>query len=71
MSLFYLGQTEWHYGVLFSLINYQGRIERGGAGDQKNHKNVGFLTNTGPDPLKNYKVARPVLARGGRDSRAN
>ena len=43
----------------------------GGAGDQKNHKNVGFLTNTGPDPLKNYKVAKPVLARGDRDSRAN
>ena len=43
----------------------------GGAGDQKNHKNVSFLTNTGPDPLKNNKVAKPVLARGDRDSRAN
>ena len=23
----------------------------------KNHKNIGFLSNTGPDPLKNHKPA--------------
>ena len=36
--------------------------EEGGGGQGvrtplKNHKNVGFLSNTGPDPLKNHKVA--------------
>ena len=36
-------------------------IERGmgvgdrGSGPQKNHKNIGFLSNIGPDPLKNHK----------------
>ena len=24
----------------------------------KNHKNLGFLSNTGPDPLKNQKAAK-------------
>ena len=24
---------------------------RGGGGELKNHKNIGFLSNTGPDPL--------------------
>ena len=34
----------------------------GGGGEQevqnplKNHKNIGFLSNTGPDPLKNLKA---------------
>ena len=36
------------------------RIQRGeGAGGPnplKNHKNIGFLTNTGPDPLKITKL---------------
>ena len=27
--------------------------ERGGDPPLKNHKNIGFLSNTGPDPLKN------------------
>ena len=34
---------------------------KGGAGGLnppplENHKNIGFLSNTGPDPLKNHKV---------------
>ena len=24
-----------------------------------NHKNIGFLSNTGPDPLNNHKAAKP------------
>ena len=27
----------------------------------KNHKNIGFLSNTGPDPLKNHKATKPAL----------
>ena len=39
----------------------------GGQGVQKNHKNIGvlnFLSNIGPDPLKNHKAAKPALNVG-------
>ena len=43
--------------------HYHGRIQRGGQGVRtppppKNHKNIGFLSNTGPDPLKNHKATQ-------------
>ena len=41
---------------------------REGAGGRnpllKNHKNIGFLSNTGPDPLKNHKAAKPAFNDG-------
>ena len=51
------------------------RIQREGGGGRetatptpplKNHKNIGFLSNTGPDPLKNHKAActKPVFNVG-------
>ena len=30
----------------------------GGMGPLKNHKNIGFLSNTGPDPLKIHKATK-------------
>ena len=30
----------------------------------KNHKNLGFLSNTGPEPLKNHKATKPDLMLG-------
>ena len=27
----------------------------------KNHKNIGFLSNAGPDPLKNHKATKPAF----------
>ena len=27
----------------------------------KNHKNIAFLSNTGPDPLKNRKATKPAF----------
>ena len=37
----------------------------GGAGvrtpPSENHQNIGFLSNTGPDPLKNCKAAKPAF----------
>ena len=30
----------------------------------KNHKNIGFLCNTGPDLLKNHKAAKPAYNVG-------
>ena len=41
--------------------------EKGGQGVRtplKNHKNIGFLSNTGPDPLKNHKATKPVFNVG-------
>ena len=28
------------------------------------HKNIGFLSNTGPDPLKNHKATKPLCNVG-------
>ena len=36
----------------------------GGSAPLKNHKNIGFLSNTGPDPLKNYKATKPAFNVG-------
>ena len=42
----------------------------GGGGGQgvrtplKNHKTIGFSSNTGTDPLKNHKVIKPALNVG-------
>ena len=45
----------------------------GGGGDRgvqspppplKNHKNIGFLRNTGADPLKNHKATKPAFNVG-------
>ena len=30
----------------------------------KNQKNIEFLSNTGPDPLKNYKATKPAFNVG-------
>ena len=30
----------------------------------KNHKDIGFLRNTGPDPLKNHKATKPAFNFG-------
>ena len=41
--------------------------ERGGLGVQtplKNHKNIRFLSNTGPDPLNNHKGTTPAFNAG-------
>ena len=44
------------------------RSKRGGGSDPllplKNHKNIGLLSNTGPDPLKNHKATKPAFNVG-------
>ena len=35
----------------------------------KNHKNIGFLSNTGPDPLKNHKATKPTFNVGPTSAR--
>ena len=35
----------------------------------KNHKSIGFLCNTGPDPLKNHKATKPAFNVGPSSAR--
>ena len=49
-------------------VRPHGRIQRGKAGGPdlpppppRNHKAIGCLSNTGPDPLKNHKATKPAL----------
>ena len=47
----------------------------GGGGGQgvwtplKNHKNIGFLSNNGLDPLKNHKATKPEFNVGPSSAR--
>ena len=43
---------------------HESRGEDTGSGTPlplKNYKNIGFLSNTGPDPLKNHKATKPAF----------
>ena len=49
-----------------------GRIQRGGQGVRtplKNHKNIGFLSNTGADHLKNHRATKPAFNVGPSSAR--
>ena len=54
--------------VLLALIlSCHGRIQRGGQGVRtplKNHRNLGFISNTGPDLRKNHKATKPAFNVG-------
>ena len=42
-------------------------IQRGAGGPDppmKSHRNIEFLSNTGPDPLKNHKATKPAFNVG-------
>ena len=63
-------QTTWlnKYGIYYFVFILHARIQRGaGSPDpppplDKSQKYIGFLSNTGPDPLQNHKAAKPVSA---------
>ena len=42
---------------------------RGPPDPLKNHKNIGFLSNTNPGPLKNHKVTKPAFNVGPSSAR--
>ena len=50
----------------FLLLNLDSCADRGFGlpPPLKNHKNIGFLSNTGPDPLKNHKASKPAINVG-------
>ena len=35
--------------------------DRGSGPSLNNHKNIGFFSNIGPDPLKNHKATKPAF----------
>ena len=73
-----------HYTKVSSLCQITGidmkrvkgmRGSRGGGGGDRgsgrleNKKNIEFLSNTGPDPLKNHKTTKPALNVGPSSAR--
>ena len=64
---YYLSQ-DLHLTIIIlhyvSLYAGPGGGERGYGPPLKNHKNIGFLSNTGPDPLKNHKATKPAFNVG-------
>ena len=53
-------------------VSRHARIQRGGGQGVwtppplplKNHKNIGFLSKSSPDPLKNHKATKPAFTVG-------
>ena len=46
-----------------------GETDRGSGPLLKNHKNIGFLSNSDPDPLKNHKATEPAFNVGPSSAR--
>ena len=45
------------------------RGDRRSGPPMENHKNVGFLSNRGPDPLENNKATKPTFSVGPSSAR--
>ena len=63
-TYFSLTETSLCLGWFGSSCDTNALIQRGGQGvwtppPTKNHKNIGFLCKTCPDPLKNHKATKP------------
>ena len=56
----------YHLGCLCYSVPHV-RIQRGGgqgSGPPEKSQNIGFLSTTGPDPLKNHKASKPASMLG-------
>ena len=53
---------------LFADLFSHARIQRGTEVPEKS-QNIGFLSNTCPDPLKNHKATRPAFIVGTSSAR--
>ena len=47
-----------------ALIQRGGGAGGGGGGPPNNHKNIGFVSNIGLDPLKIHKATKPAFNIG-------
>ena len=50
--------------IIISCADSEGVGERGSGSPLANHKNIGFLSNTGPDTLENHTATKPALTVG-------
>ena len=62
ITILLLSTTEDKINNAIITKSVNARIQRGGADPPppENHKNIGFLSNTGPDHLTNDKAAKPA-----------
>ena len=59
-----LDKTAWTFRFYMDIIGGSRGWVQGVRTPLKNHKNIGFLCNTGPDPLKNHKATKPAFNVG-------
>ena len=52
------------YDMSKSMCGSRGGDRGSGSSHSENHKNIGFLSNTGPDPLNNQKATKPAFNVG-------
>ena len=53
------------YNLTSDFLSEQAFARAGGPDPPpKNHKNIGFLSNTGPNPLENHNAAKPAFNVG-------
>ena len=63
------------YCLMYILLSYSSADPDGGSSSGppppplKNHKNIGFISNTGPDLLKNHKAAKQDSMSGHHPAR--
>ena len=63
-----------YISISVDIVRSHARIQRGDRGygpppHLKNHKNIEFLSNTGPDPLKFSKTTKPAFNVGSSSAR--
>ena len=68
--------NDWYKGIPVRIeSDAMGGSSGGGGGGRgsglplKNHKDTGFISNSGPDPLKNHKATKPVFNVGQSSAR--
>ena len=66
---FIVGECACGLDIIVRLVSFtffHGWIQRGerGSGPPEQSQNIGFLSKTGPDPLKNHKATKPDLVLG-------
>ena len=52
------------YSIMYSCADPEGGGGQGVRTLMKNHKTIGFLRKTGPDPLKKHKATKPAFNVG-------
>ena len=70
-NLVSVSQVQMHYSVLFPKPSCADPEGKTGGPDTplKIHKNIGFFSNTGPNPLKNHKATKPEFNVGPSSAR--